>query len=76
MKSKTDSARVGLYRLVVLLVGMLLGIVFYHYLILGPLIDSRANDLGMMHYSAQVDGMIAKPEYQWTLRYLKTGEME
>jgi hypothetical protein len=65
----------SLNALVGFLVGLVVGIVLYHYAILPHTIDRRAEALGLMQYSHTDGGMVGKGEYKWTLRYLKTGSM-
>jgi len=55
--------------------GIIVGILIYHYAILGYTLDRRAQDLGWMQYSAQADKMVAEPEHRWDLQYLKHGTM-
>ena len=62
--------------LVLFLVGLAAGAVFYHYAILPRTIDRRAVDLGMMRYSHAAGGMIPNDEMNWTLHYLKRGTMQ
>lgn len=56
-------------------VGILIGIVLYHYILIHKVIDNRANDLGIMSYSSTENKMIPNQELKWTLHYLKNGTM-
>lgn len=57
-------------------VGIIIGISIYHYILINAVIDRRAQDLGMMHYSIKDGGMVANPDNEWTLQYLKHGHMK
>lgn len=59
-----------------ILLGLVMGLLIYHYFIMDFLIDKRAGDLAMMQFSAQQDKMVAKDEHKWTLKYLKDGRMD
>jgi len=62
--------------IVLFFVGLVVGLVLYHYAILPHTIDRRASDLGLMQYSHADGGMVGKGENKWTLHYLKTGSMK
>ena len=62
--------------IVLFFVGLVVGLVLYHYAILLHTIDRRANDLGLTQYSHADGGMVGKGENKWPLHYLKTGAMK
>ena len=56
--------------------GITIGLLLYHSLILPGTIDRRAEGLNLMRYSHAAGGMVAKDEYKWMLHYLKKGTMQ
>jgi len=63
-------------RFLFILIGFVIGLVIYHFFLLGVVIDRRADDLGMMQYNAHTDRMEVNEQYKWTLFYLKHGRMK
>lgn len=55
--------------------GVIVGMSLYHFVMLGPVIDCRADRLGLMHYSYLDGGMVANDDFKWLLYYLKNGTM-
>lgn len=62
--------------MVLFFVGLVAGIVLYHYTLLPLTIDRRAERLGIMKYDSAEDRMIPTDEMKWTLHYLKQGKMQ
>jgi hypothetical protein len=56
---------------------VLCGVIFY-YIVTPKIVERRAMDLGLMHYSAYKDKMIAKDSLTlsgWDVYYLQYGNM-
>jgi len=54
-------------------------IIIFYYIALPRIIEGRARDLGLMHYSADKDRMIGKDSVQlsdWDLYYIQYGNMD
>lgn len=58
------------------LLGIITGIILYHFTLMPIIIDQRAKDLDLMRYSHSDGGFVAITEAQWMLHYLKYGTME